>query len=50
MKTHYVVPLTDSLVVQTEPVLIGVSGGTTGLQEGGQDDGTHSPQAPKRPF
>jgi hypothetical protein len=50
MKTHYVVPVTNTLMVHPYPVLIGVSGGNTGMQDGGQDDGTHAPQAPRKPF
>lgn len=50
MKAHYIVPITDIMVVHPCPVLQGVSGGNTGLQEGGQDDGTKTPQAPRRPF
>ena len=52
MKTHYVAPGVKVSEVSAYSIMLGVSGGNTGLQEGGQDPGNGSvkPQAPRRPF
>lgn len=50
MKARYIIPATEVLNVQGYVVLQSVSGGSTGLKEGGEDDGTHTPKAPRRPF
>ena len=50
MKARYIIPATEVLNVQGYAVLQSVSGGSTGLKEGGEDDGTHTPKVPKRLF
>ncbi len=50
MKARYIIPATEVLNVQGYAVLQSISGGSTGLKEGGEDDGTHTPKAPKRLF
>lgn len=49
MKAMYIIPESEVISVKAVSQLMAVSG-PEGLQEGGQDDGTHKPKAPHKPF
>lgn len=50
MKAMYIEPQVEIAKVGSYSLLVSISG-PDGLKEGGVDDGTHAPQAPKpRPF
>jgi len=46
MKAIYLEPTTEVISLSAEPLLLNVSG--SGLNDGGEDDGTHSAHAPRR--
>lgn len=49
MKTIYLIPTTEVMWIVSEPLLLSVSG--LGLNDGGEDDGTHVAQVPgRKPF
>lgn len=48
MKAMYLIPLTEVIEIQAESLLTSVSG--NGLNDGGTDNGTHTPRVPGRPI
>lgn len=49
MKTIYLIPTTEVMWMESEPLLQSVSG--LGLNEGGEDDGSQVAQSPgRKPF
>lgn len=46
MKAMYIQPESEVMAMLAEPLLLNVSG--SGLNDGGEDDGSHSAHAPQR--